>query len=661
MKLSFIVVLHNRVDLARATVDSLRDTVDLHGHELLLIDNASTDETGEWLSTLSARVRSFRNEENLGFAAANNQGARAATGELLVLLNSDLILSHGWLEPMLEPFDRIPNPGVVGNVQLRVADSSVDHAGIVFRDGGYPRHWREDLPLAQAAGLREFPAVTAACCIAPRDWFLATGGFDEGYRNGFEDVDLCLRAREDGRVNLVAGTSVIRHHIGASAGRGTYEFRNAERFLARWGTRTRALETAWLRETAARETHRDAADYLSGLRTAPWKFRPALAAHHRRVVRTAQREASRRRAPLTVAVDLERMQPGGGHGGIKPATYGFLRALGELPAPRLRFAVFCRPELRDELAPLLRAGDGLATAPADTPRGVGAEVLWCPFGQSRFLGDGLPAVSWIVDALHRDLPAALPPEEVNFREGWMRRVVAHATFLQCNSRHVQGRLQELYGVDPARCFHAYQPVQERLAQASEDAARPEGFPRGPYFLYPANFWPHKNHETLLLAYRQYRRAAGEEPWNLVFTGHPDAREQRLREMADALGIAAGVHFAGHVRDDEFAAIWRRAGALVFPSLHEGFGIPPLEAMRFGVPVLASRATSLPEIGGDACLWLDPLDAGAMAAAMARITTDDGLREELIARGRRRVHEFNLGVEAARLAHFLLCAARGYVP
>src|SRR5690606_31987762 len=116
-----------------------------------------------------------------------------------------------------------------------------DHVGVIFRDGGYPVHYREPLVEAQSRGpYAEFPAVTAACCMIRREWFLRVGGFDEVYRNGFEDNDLALRAREDGFVNLVATQSVVRHHISRSSGRAAQEYRNAERFPARWGPRAAA-------------------------------------------------------------------------------------------------------------------------------------------------------------------------------------------------------------------------------------------------------------------------------------------------------------------------------------------------------------------------------------------------------------------------------------
>jgi glycosyltransferase involved in cell wall biosynthesis len=186
-------------------------------------------------------------------------------------------------------------------------------------------------------------------------------------------------------------------------------------------------------------------------------------------------------------------------------------------------------------------------------------------------------------------------------------------------------------------------------------------PEGPFFFYPANFWPHKNHETLLVAYRQYAHAAGSRAWPLIFTGQPDARMKLLEEMRDGLGLRSSVTFLGHLDDAAFAALWSRAGALVFLSLHEGFGIPLLEAMRFGVPILAANTTALPEVAGDAGLLVDPTDPRLIADALRRLAIREGLRDDLVTRGRVRLGAFSLELEAGRLAHFLDCAARKLTP
>jgi glycosyltransferase involved in cell wall biosynthesis len=378
------------------------------------------------------------------------------------------------------------------------------------------------------------------------------------------------------------------------------------------------------------------------------------------------------------------MTPGGGHGGVKPLVYSFLAEISRQRGPAFNWVFVTENALRSEIEPLLRRGDfflersetgfsifqrderglrdaGKFSSSADIQAKAGLDVIYAPFGVSPLMRPDLPCISLIVDVLHRDFPEALPIEEVNHRHQWFTRVVAEATYIQCISRHVVSRLQHHYGVHPARCFHTYIPVQNRLPTPAADVLSAAGAPEGPYFFYPANFWPHKNHETLLVAYRQYAHAAASRAWPLVFTGFPDDRATLLEEMRDGLGLRDNVHFLGHLDNAAFATLWARAGALVFPSLHEGFGIPLLEAMRFGVPILAANATSLPEVGGDACLYVDPSDPRLIADALRRLAIREGLREDLVNRGRARLGAFSLEVEAERLAHFLESAARKQVP
>lgn len=688
MQVSFIIPVFNQLAYTQACLGSLKRTLPPGlSHEIILIDDGSSDGTREFLRELAPPYVVLLNDRNLGYAASNNRGARIAQGEFLVLLNNDLVLEAGWLEPLLGAYREIPRAGVVGNIQLAADSGAVDHVGIVFRDGGYPVHHREPVAAAQSRGpYAAFPGgVTAACCAVRREWFLRSGGFDEGYRNGFEDSDLCLRAREDGFTNLTATGSVVRHHISTSSGRASHEYRNATRFLARWGLRTAALEKEFALDDARAHAARAARQFFTPTLRRLGFGATALRRQHRSALNAARRAHVAATRPIRIGIDLLRMTPGGANGGIKPLIFSFLGEIGRQRGAGFNFAIFADPALREELASVLRPGDYVLEPAGEQyvvsrrdekpgwretsrfavgdnlPRRAQLDALYCPFGVSSFMRPELPSVSLVVDLLHRDLPAALPVEEVNYRDQWFARVAREATFIQGISRHVISRLGAHYGVHPARCFHTYIPAQNRLPAPVAGADLPAGMPEAPYFFYPANFWPHKNHEALLLAYRLYLQGAGSRAWPLVLTGTPDARMKLLQEIAAGLSIGERVHFAGHLGDSEFATVWSRAGALVFPSLHEGFGIPLLEAMRFGVPIVASDVTSLPEVAGDACVFVNPADPRAIAESLRRIAIREGLREDLVARGRTRLGAFSLELEAGRLAHFLESAARRRTP
>lgn len=238
LSVSFIIPLFNCLALTRACVESLQATLpsDL-AYEIILVDDGSTDGTREWLATLRPPFRVLLHERNFGYAIANNRAAAVARGEYLALLNNDLVLLPGWFEALRDAHRALADrAGLIGNVQLDAASGAIDHAGIVINLQGKPEHARALPPVACRifTAIRRVPAVTGACVLVSRSLWRQLGGFDDGYINGGEDIDLCFRARAAGRVNAVALCSVVRHHVSASAGRKARDEENSYRLARRW-------------------------------------------------------------------------------------------------------------------------------------------------------------------------------------------------------------------------------------------------------------------------------------------------------------------------------------------------------------------------------------------------------------------------------------------
>ncbi len=160
-----------------------------------------------------------------------------------------------------------------------------------------------------------------------------------------------------------------------------------------------------------------------------------------------------------------------------------------------------------------------------------------------------------------------------------------------------------------------------------------------FLLFVGTIEPRKNLLTLLEAYaRLDAKTRSHHP--LVIVGMQGWGDEALETQARQLGIEHTVHLAGYLTDDRLAPLYQMAHALVFPSLYEGFGLPPLEAMACGCPVVASTAASLPEVVGDAALTGEPTDPAQLAEAIGRLIDDQDLRADLIAKGRRRAAEFS---------------------
>lgn len=186
-------------------------------YEVVLVDDASTDNTKDWLAQLdSPPIRTVVNPQNFGYAESVNRGAKLAQGNLLCVLNNDLLFSPGWLEPMLAIInDPTRDAGIVGNVQYRISDDALDHAGVRLNLYGQFEHIR-DLPDGKISA--SLPWVTGACFLIRRDFFFALGGLDTCYRNGCEDLDLCFKVHKAKKKVWISYASRIRHHVSLSRG-----------------------------------------------------------------------------------------------------------------------------------------------------------------------------------------------------------------------------------------------------------------------------------------------------------------------------------------------------------------------------------------------------------------------------------------------------------
>jgi glycosyltransferase involved in cell wall biosynthesis len=170
---------------------------------------------------------------------------------------------------------------------------------------------------------------------------------------------------------------------------------------------------------------------------------------------------------------------------------------------------------------------------------------------------------------------------------------------------------------------------------------------GPFALYVGNIKPHKNLERLIDAFDLVRRG-GFERMQLLIIGDQISKYPRLRRAVDKHKLHKHVRFLGFVPDDTLAALYRLATVFVFPSLYEGFGLPPLEAMASGTPVVISNRSSLPEIAGDAAELVDPYSAVSIAEGIQRVLGDPSLRQAMIARGLARAREFSWEASVRRI-------------
>src|SRR4051812_27466541 len=215
-----------------------------------------------------------------------------------------------------------------------------------------------------------------------------------------------------------------------------------------------------------------------------------------------------------------------------------------------------------------------------------------------------PSALTMLDVQHEFHPDFFPRWELAYRRLVYPRAARRARIVIAISAHVKETLVGRLGLDPDRV---------RVIHLGVDLDRftPGDEPREPFLLYPANRWPHKNHDRLFEALGLIRRERPDLRLVLTGAGH------------EGKPVPDGVEVRGRVPDEELLRLFRTASALVFPSLYEGFGQPPLEAMACGTPVACSNTTALPEVVGDAARTFDPTRAEAIAEAVLDLLRDPG--------------------------------------
>ncbi|MCW1930284.1 MAG: glycosyltransferase family 4 protein [Candidatus Kerfeldbacteria bacterium] len=226
----------------------------------------------------------------------------------------------------------------------------------------------------------------------------------------------------------------------------------------------------------------------------------------------------------------------------------------------------------------------------------------------------------------------------------MRHAVHHAQHILTVSEFSKRDIINYYGIDDSLVSVTYEAaeVQDSLVfneKEQERVLRTYGI-TGRYVLYIGNAYPHKNLEMLIEAASQYKKTRGSEQLRFVFVGKEDYFYSRLKHLAWAKNVDDIVTFTGFVPDNELPVLYHNALVYAFPSAYEGFGLPPLEAMALGTPVVSSNASCLPEILGDAALYFDPHDVSGILQAIHRVMNSSEQRELLIARGLRRVRQFS---------------------
>ncbi len=244
---SIVIPAYNNFSYTKQCVFSIFKNHPLLDFEIIIIDNGSTDETKEYFTKFNG-LKNFRfisNDENLGFAKASNMGAKLSSSENILFLNNDTVVSKGAIDELYCSV----NSGEAKSLKMGAAgplllypDKKIQQAGIMFEERLVPYNAYSGMNISGCGQsdikntiyIRSYNALTAACLMLKKETFEAVGGFDEGYINGFEDVDLCLKLREGGYRLIFNPKSIIFHFEEKTAGRKKHDIENINRFMEKW-------------------------------------------------------------------------------------------------------------------------------------------------------------------------------------------------------------------------------------------------------------------------------------------------------------------------------------------------------------------------------------------------------------------------------------------
>jgi glycosyltransferase involved in cell wall biosynthesis len=261
-----------------------------------------------------------------------------------------------------------------------------------------------------------------------------------------------------------------------------------------------------------------------------------------------------------------------------------------------------------------------------------------------------PTVLTVHDLIGFLFPGNLPPISRLYWARWLPRTIRWADRVIADSEHTRRDLIRLLEIPPGDIEVVHLGVERRFRpledQASLEAVRRNNGLPPEIILYVGTIEPRKGLDTLIAA---YGTLASEISHKLVIAGKRGWYTEPLFKQVEALGLGKRVHFTDYVADEDLPWLYNLADLFAFPSRYEGFGLPPLEAMACGVPVVCSNAASLPEVAGQAAVLVQPDDVEGLATAMLRVLRDSALQAEMRARGLERARLFTWDEAARRTA------------
>ncbi|MGD0854885.1 MAG: glycosyltransferase [Dehalococcoidia bacterium] len=639
--LDIIIPVYNSFEHVQKCISSVLSCTSEIPFTIVIVDDCSTDNSlKEYLSYLVAKqadIKILKNKKNAGYLKSVNRGMKYSRNDV-VLLNSDTVVTHGWLRELrdcaygserIATVTPMSNNATICSVPDFCKSNEIPH--------GYSIQEFASLvnKTAVSNGVRhyEIPVGIGYCMYVKRKVLHDIGYFDEAFGRGYEEeVDFCLRALEHGYKNVACPQVFIYHAGSASIDEGqktALEKKN-------WGLliKRHPQYTSILADFTSKNP-------MSGLQQA-----------------IKDNIEKRSLGGLKIGLDAQLL--------IRPQWTGSERYIDSLIRGILwddannHYTVFSANDKYDD-----RFYDGsnivrkYAADSADIlwdPDYKGLDVFHRPFQchgalDLLALAGARCRVLTILDLILYKRPDYQQKKEDHERYQRIMNVSAKlADRIIAISEFCKKDIVETLGIDPEKIDVIY-PVTFDPAKLekvdnglSRQALKDKYGISGKFIMYIGTTFPHKNQEGLILAYELLLNkyaAKQEQIPDLVLVGPDTALQTKKRLVDRTKHITHKVKLIEYVPDEDMPAFYSCAELFVFPSLYEGFGIPLIEAMAYGLPIVASNATSVPEVVGDAALVVDCTRADLLADAIETVLNDAGIRERLVERSRERIKQFSM--------------------
>jgi FkbM family methyltransferase len=606
---TIVIPVLNNLAMTKQCVQSIESAGGLVTVEIIVVDNGSTDGTPEFLQEAKrkGRLNFLRNETNQGFARACNQGAARAHANLLLFLNNDTEVVPGWINALLAAAKK-PEVGIVG-AKLLYANKTIQHAGIGWINGVPDHPHRHAQPFAPEVNTpRELDMVTGACLLIHRDLFTQLAGFDEIYRNGVEDIDLCLRARSAGRKVYYEPAAVVFHLEGQSAGRFNHVNENLKIFFERW---TKSFDQK-----------------KNFVVPNPLKLIAASRSFLRDQSNARPTGSGKQNAVISWEGSFL------DHGSLSLVNRELVGALTAASAAQIHCVSNGAPAAADAGKAWPQFASALKTVPAPDA-GITVRHAWPPNWKRVRQGKLVVIQPWEFGALPEDwVRQSRDVDEFWLPSEYVRRVYvdsgvpAEKVFVVPN------------GVD-AEKFHP-QAAPMKLATAKQFK-----------FLFVGGTIGRKGPDLLLQAYLQNFTAADDVCLVIkdfggqsVYTGQTfEAQIRAAQTLSNAPEI---LYLNAELPPEQLPGLYTACDCLVLPYRGEGFGLPALEAMACGRPVIVTAGGATDDFVRDEFAWRIPAERkifGHEAGGLKLVQPGWLLEPNLAALGEKMRHAFANPAEA----------------